>query len=588
MQNVEPDRLVRLRQRNAVGITGFLLAWLALMAPLARWGLPSRENDDLLFGGAPAWSAARFRAAEALAQRRARDAGADTDLNPIRDRSQAIVLTADEAGRAEILRRYRLFSRQPDEMITFMALQRMNPRTLDLDPKLYQYGGAYLYLVGAVESVAALLGYTRITSDVGVYLEHPELFGRFYFVSRLMTLAFGALALLAVYRLARRIGGRPGGWIAMLVTAATPVFITTALEAKPHLPSVCMVLWATEFAWRFATSTCRRDALRMGLAAGAAAGAVLTGFAAALLWPALALVRRGRGGGGDLAWSALLAMMLYACTNPFLIVSAISGKAAATSNLSNSIAMYVEQMSRAAEGALRVAELLVEAGGWAVFIALIAAVMLSRRGWRHSLLLGVAPLGMLSLCVFLAAGKPAEFARFLLLPTITLMIALGGCLGLMAAPRRGRIALLAAGTLACVATSGGWAYVVSFARDAAGRSESRRQAGEAICNSRRADSVAVVQEPAPYATPPLDFTMMRLVLLPLREPAAPRDLPRLLVMTADDLDATRGWWRDHYELVTVFPSAQQTRPFSPITWADKPVFLFERRGSEGEAQAGYR
>lgn len=567
-----------------------MCAWLALMTPLARWGLPSRQNDDLLFGGRPAWSAAEFRAAESLLERGTREAGADTDLNPIRDRTRPVDLTSTDSGRAEILRRYRLFSRQPDEMITFMALQRMNPRKLDFDPKLYQYGGAYIYLVGALEASAALVGFTRITSDVGVYLDQPDLFARFYFVSRLLTLSFGVLALLAVYRLARRIGGRGAGWVAVILVMASPVFITAALEAKPHLPSVALVLWATDFAVRFASSARPRDVLRLGLTAGAAAAMVLTGLAAAWLWAALAIARRSRRAGGPLVRSAALAVLVFLAANPFLLLGALSSRSAAASNLGNSMAMYAEQLTRAGEGALRVAELLMVAGGLPVAFGLLATVLLARRRPRQALLIGVAPLAMLLLCVFLAAGKPAEFARFLLLPTIALMIALGGALGLAAAPGAARApvarqALVALALIACVATSGATACLRSFWIDAGAVHESRRRAALFLKERAGGEPIAVVQEPAPYSIPPLNFAGRRVVLLPLRECSEPSELPRWLVMIADDLPATDGWWSSHYELRATFPPALHRWSISPIGWANKPVFVFERRGVRREPES---
>lgn len=155
-------RASRRRRRHGLSVWLAVVLWAAVMAPLLGWGLPSRAQDELLFGGQAAWPAERDDAADTLHQRRQRQAGADTDLNPIANRDRITHLTPDEPARAEILRRYRLFSRQPDEMITFMALQRMQPPRLeldpksghrvlrfDLDPKLYQYGGGYIYLVGA-------------------------------------------------------------------------------------------------------------------------------------------------------------------------------------------------------------------------------------------------------------------------------------------------------------------------------------------------------------------------------------------------------------------------------------------------------
>ena len=190
---------------------GLLTLWAALMTPLLLWGLPSRSRDHLLFGGEPPWPAERYAATAALNQLQTQSLGADTDLNPVATTDRVVDLTPDDAARAEILRRYRLYSRQPDEMIVFRALQRMRPRELDFDPRLYQYGGAYLYLVAGVLATGHALGLTSLSGDVGTYLTQPELFARFYVAARLLSLVFGGFTLIAVYRLAAQAAGRRAG-----------------------------------------------------------------------------------------------------------------------------------------------------------------------------------------------------------------------------------------------------------------------------------------------------------------------------------------------------------------------------------------
>jgi len=77
--------------------------------------------------------------------------------------------------------------------------------------------------------------------------------------------------------------------------------------------------------------------------------------------------------------------------------------------------------------------------------------------------------------------------------------------------------------------------------------------------------------------PPLDFTRRRVVLLPAEAPAAldSAALPRWLVFTADDdTQHTAAWWRAHYRLVARFPD--WPTPLSPITWANKPAYIYQR------------
>lgn len=549
--------------------------WAVLTLPLLVWGLPGGQYDALLFGGEPAWPAERFDVDRTLARLRDRASGADTDLNPLATRGEILDLTTDEGARAEVLRRYRLFSRQPDEMIIFRALQRMQPRKLDFDPQLYQYGGGYIYLIGATLAIGAVAGLIEITGDAGFYLEHPEAFARFYVAARLVSLVFGALALVAVHKLGRHAGGARCGWLAMLLVALCPVFITAVVEAKPHLPSACLVLWATLSGLDFCRTGRKWHALRMGLQAGCAFGLVLTGLVAALLWPALAWARRSW---GWLLCSGALAIMVYIGTNPYVPYNWLFERGAVQSNIGNSTAMYAGQIERAHLGATRVAELLVEAAGWGVPLAgLLGLACLWRLRPRETTVVAASGLGMLLICVLLGAGKPAEYARFLILPVMLLCLAAAWLVVMLG--RGKRVVSVVAGLL-LVVTMRTPAYVQSIIVDVRGQNESRYLAGRYLSEAVGEDeAIGLLQEPAPYAVPPLDFAHRPVRLLPTAGVTrhGTLRLPMWLVFTADDPAVhAADWWQSYYKLKQQFPPAGTG--LSRITWANKPVFIYHRAG----------
>jgi len=88
-----------------------------------------------------------------LAGEREHDAqrGADVAVHRIEDRSRVVMLNETDRSGREIVRRYRMYSYQPDEMLTFMSLASMKPGQGDLDPKLYQYGGCSFIRQGGAE-----------------------------------------------------------------------------------------------------------------------------------------------------------------------------------------------------------------------------------------------------------------------------------------------------------------------------------------------------------------------------------------------------------------------------------------------------
>jgi hypothetical protein len=386
---------------------GLIGVWLAVMIPLEFWGLPSRAADETLFGGQPAWTAERYQASEALEQRRSRVGGADTDLNPLLNRDQLVLLTASEGDRAEILRRFRLFSRQPDEMITFMALQRMRPGAGDLDPRLYQYGGAYIYSVGALIGIGSALGVSPVSGGVGQFLEKPEGFARVYVASRFLTLLFAVAGLMLLVRIVEMLGRPTAAPLIVLLAGLSPVFVTCATEAKPHLPAATIALASTLALLQYDRRGRRAWAVLGGALAGLSFAFVLTGLAALLpLVALLPFTRKPRDQSGtrrliyasDLAIAAAVGLLVFALFNPYLLFNAAFNREALFSNVGNSTAMYAEQVRQAFRGALRTTALLHEAGGWLMPLAgLIGFVLLAAERPRATVVVATAGGAMLVL-----------------------------------------------------------------------------------------------------------------------------------------------------------------------------------------------
>jgi len=268
--------------------------------------------------------------------------------------------------------------------------------------------------------------------------------------------------------------------------------------------------------------------------------------------------------------------------------NAFFNRAALSSNVSNSTAMYADQVARAGQGAARVGQLLVEAGGAGlVAVGGLGLVLLWRRHPREVLLPASVGAAMLLIAVLTGAGKPAEFGRFLVLPVLLLAAAAGSLLAAVLRRRPLTGLILTLGVLVTMRTP---AYVYAFAVDTAGTHESRCLAGVYLRDHfAPADTIGVVQEPAPYAIPPLDFAHRTVLWLPPTAPVAGETapaatststaLPDWLVLTADDERVhANAWWQAHYRRVQRIPPA--TASLSPISWANKPVFIYRHRGAE--------
>src|SRR3954468_11317490 len=105
--------------RHRLTLAGLLAAAAAVFLTGVTWGLPSRRVDPYLFGDRPVWTGRQIQDLAQSAGPAWGDPGrgADVDADPLGRGDRPVVVNETDAGRAQIVRRYRLFTYQPDEMI---------------------------------------------------------------------------------------------------------------------------------------------------------------------------------------------------------------------------------------------------------------------------------------------------------------------------------------------------------------------------------------------------------------------------------------------------------------------------------------
>src|SRR5437870_2106077 len=75
------------------------------------------------------------------------------------------------------------------------------------DPKLYQYGGLWIYPVGGLLKLCNAIGWITLTPDRTFYISQPEQFAPFYVVARAYSAGWGLVAVWAVFTIVRRLTG---------------------------------------------------------------------------------------------------------------------------------------------------------------------------------------------------------------------------------------------------------------------------------------------------------------------------------------------------------------------------------------------
>jgi 4-amino-4-deoxy-L-arabinose transferase-like glycosyltransferase len=417
-----------------------------------------------------------------------------------------------------------------------------------------------------------------LQTDLAFYLDHPEAFSRFYIVARAYSALWGLLGVAVVYRLGREWTGQfLVGATAAGLFASMPVVIDLAHEAKPHLAGTVLILLTIYAAMRYVRTGILRWWMIAGAAAGASMGMVLTGYVAFAVLPAMALLRQT-------SWkdrakitlgSGLVGIAIFTLTNPYLPLNVLFHRELLHSNVGNYGTFYQPRLS---VSALTITgRSIVEGMSLApAVVGMLALVVLSVVGGKFIRdtgrrpvsqfgfgLLLVAPAAVVLVqMILLAQEKTAEYARFGLFTDTAIALtaaALIGSLGLKAGEKRMLALLLVGGTLFY-----GVRYDINFVLDS-GADSTRRTAAESIDTcSQRENELAVWAEPAPYCLPPVDLFTWRIVLLP-----AGSDLsgisPGAIAVRPVDYPTTLPIGIRRFT-----PQIEYPRPFSPISWANKP------------------
>ena len=220
--------------------------------------------------------------------------------------------------------RFKLYSVEADEHVNILALSRIKPDQGLFDPHFYQYGGAWLYPLGAWYFALSKLGAVSV-APLTTYLQQPGLMDNVYIWGRILVLISISGAALILFAACRRFLPNVDSLMCMLLFLAAPGTIMFSQIMKPHwyaLIWVCSALFIltrgpAKLSWR------SWDTFLLGVFLGLAVGSVLTfGLFAALCWFALLVfVSRSQVPNHALIFVPLIATGVYLITNPFVLLN---------------------------------------------------------------------------------------------------------------------------------------------------------------------------------------------------------------------------------------------------------------------------
>ncbi len=129
--------------------------------------------------------------------------------------------------------RFKLYSINPDEHMSIIALRRIRPAEFDFDPDYFQYGGGFLYPLGVWFFALSKMGVLEISS-LDAVLNSPSGLDRVYILGRLLVLISFALSAWVLYRALLLVADPWSATWAIGIYMFAPVSIMFSVLMKPH------------------------------------------------------------------------------------------------------------------------------------------------------------------------------------------------------------------------------------------------------------------------------------------------------------------------------------------------------------------
>lgn len=220
--------------------------------------------------------------------------------------------------------RFKLYSVDADEIMNILALARMRPEQGRFDPGFYQYGGAFLYPLGAWYFTLAKSGVIHL-GTLQDLLADPQRMDRVWIFGRAFVLAAFCISAVVLYLTLRECTSDDVSLVCLLIYLCCPASVMFSQVLKPHWYSL---LWVNLALLTLVRGIVRewslrlRDEIFIAMWLGLAVGSVTTnGLFAVLMWFAIVgLVAGRRAKFLALVRIPAIAVVAFAASNPFYFI----------------------------------------------------------------------------------------------------------------------------------------------------------------------------------------------------------------------------------------------------------------------------
>ena len=196
-----------------------------------NWGLPTNKRMDLLFKNEVSFNEKLqdiLKTRKKIITIKNDQLCVDDYMNYVRSLS-----SQDAINRA--IYQFLLTPYAGDDMFILKAIKNMNPNKFEFDPKMYLYGGGFVYSSAVFLKLASLVGYINLVPNEEYYMRNINEIGKIFTVLRLMMVLIATIGIFMAYCLVSKLFGNNIALLSWFIMLSAPVTYQATHSIEPHI-----------------------------------------------------------------------------------------------------------------------------------------------------------------------------------------------------------------------------------------------------------------------------------------------------------------------------------------------------------------
>ncbi|PKM92532.1 MAG: hypothetical protein CVU80_02855, partial [Elusimicrobia bacterium HGW-Elusimicrobia-4] len=231
-----------------------------------------------------------------------------------------LFFNGDKKMLANFIRPYLLRSNHTDEQMTIASLGGMHLKSFDFNPRIFHYGGVYIYGMGAWLGLNHILGIVKLTPDLNFYFQNPQEMGKIFIAGRVINSIFCVLTAIIILIIAKKVYSIRAAFLSSLFFVVCPAIIFQTHIMKPYTIATFFAIGCLYYSVMMITTPTVKNYILAGVFAGLTAGTTPV-YAFIIIAPLTAHFIVSKKLTKNLFFTFLAGVFIFFISNPYWLIN---------------------------------------------------------------------------------------------------------------------------------------------------------------------------------------------------------------------------------------------------------------------------